>query len=68
MSERVSQQGRGVNIACVVNTRCTWIQGVYADSTVVRIAPDYWYLTGDVRSTEASNKSKEVAKTSLIVF
>ena len=44
------------------------VQGVYADSTVVRVALDYCYLTETVHHKETSNESKEVAKTSLTVL
>ena len=44
------------------------VQGVYADSTVVRVALDYCYLTEKVHHKETSNESKEVAKTSLTVL
>ena len=50
------------------DTKHISIEGVYADSTIARVSLDYCYLTEDVRSTEASNEKKEIAKTSLTVL
>ena len=50
------------------DTKHILIEGVYADSTIARVSLDYCYLTEDVRSTEASNEKKEIAKTSLTVL
>ena len=44
------------------------VQGIYADSSVVRVSMDYAFLTEDVKASEGQHQTSEAARTSLTIL